>query len=792
MITKKHVFMRVSWKNLVISSLLSTPISIAAYFWFIQPANFISKRYIAAAILLWIVFAVGILCLLRHFKHKIDSIGQRIFYITMLLCLIIASLIGIFAVGIENTPYNLFFLPKHSLVIENANENENEVIELIYFDSGLEDESLSKFIIDGNWARTENSLTAQGTQKGSLIFEGWLVENPALSFQEHPNGGQVNIYWDGQLEQVRFSSYESNKRHVTNTNTIEIPIFNRLPILIAGISSIAIFLFPLMLELVKIANVQSKESISREIVSHFRLLSIKKKDVLSYLSSPYRIILIIIFTVLFLPHVFVVVKDINFVTAYEVDPGSVIRSIIRLYDITYNMNETSHARYYGWTYFSINFFLLIPVYALTALKIIPTDYYFFVSIRYIFFLIGLASVLAFFEVAKRTLKHNFLSFIAAMLYIASPITFRFFYFLHPETTGLLFLFLSILCLTHFNEGKAEDYRWYTFGLFSLVLSTLSKHVFLITALPVLFLYVYFYCHHHKKSIFRFLVSKQFAMVLLASIGFSILIFFIINPYAFIKPERFLTNQRNLFFSHAGAGSPLTRLEAIKAWINIIKSIPIIYLTIISLPFTILGAVIFGRDQETGKMLYIVNILTSVLFITIMSITSRFIIYNAYFAPIYPFFILNLISVPLYIIRKWNAKRPIKLLSQLALICFLFVVLVGDFSDSIPMGYARFMYQDSVIYKAYKYIEENIPNGSKVSYDAYVAIPSGKEITACLFWDKCAEDIEEFQPDFVLFYEEYTFNGEYPATERLNNYVNDHHYVLIDIIETVSVWKKPSD
>jgi len=711
----------------------------------------------------------------------------------MLLCLIIASLIGIFAVGIENTPYNLYFLPKHSLVIENANENENEVIELIYFDSGLEDESLSKFIIDGNWERTENSLTAQGTQKGSLVFEGWLVENPALSFQEHPNGGQVNIYWDGQLEQVRLSSYESNKKHVTNTNTIEIPIFNQLPILIAGILSIAIVLFPLMLGLVKIANVQTKESISMEIVSHFRLLSIKKKDVLSYLSSPYRIILIIIFTILFLPHVFVVVKDINFVTAYELDPGTMIESILLLFQRPfYNMNAGFHSSTYGWTYFSINFFLLIPVYALTALKIIPTDYYFFVSIRFIFFLIGLASVLAFFEVAKRTLKHKFLSFIAAMLYVASPITFRFFYFIHPETTGLLFLFLSILCLTHFNEGKAEDYRWYTFGLFSLVLSALSKQFFFFAVPSVLFLYVYFYCHHHKKSIFRFLVSKQFIRALLASIGFSILILFIVHPFAFFQPRVFIELQIGIFSKHAEG--PLTRLETIKAWINIIKTIPIIYLTIISLPFTILGAVIFGRDQKTGKMLYIVNILTSVLFITLVSITSRFIIYSAYFAPIYPFFILNLISVPLYIMRKWNARRPIKLLSQLALICFLFVVLVGDFSDSIPMGYARFMYQNGVTYKTYKYIEENIPNGSKIAYDHFVAIPSEKEMIVCHIWRACGttDRIEEFQPDYVLFDENYTFYGVVPQIERSIEYVNDYHYILIDTIETVSVWKKPGN
>ena len=134
-------------------------------------------------------------------------------------------------------------------------------------------------------------------------------------------------------------------------------------------------------------------------------------------------------------------------------------------------------------------------------------------------------------------------------------------------------------------------------------------------------------------------------------------------------------------------------------------------------------------------------------------------------------------------------KAIKLITSAVFIYFLLNTLVSYVSISIPMGYARFMYQKGVTYKTYKYIEENIPEGSKISYDAFVAVPPDKEMTACLFWDKCAEDIEEFQPDFVLFNENYTFNGEYAPTVRLINYVNENQFVLIDTIETVSVWKK---
>ena len=240
------------------------------------------------------------------------------------------------------------------------------------------------------------------------------------------------------------------------------------------------------------------------------------------------------------------------------------------------------------------------------------------------------------------------------------------------------------------------------------------------------------------------------------------------------------------------GSTLTRIEAIKAWIDIIKTEPIIYLSIIASPFTILGAVIFGRDQKTGKILYIVNILSAVLFIIQVSITLRYLIYNGYFAPIYPFFILNLMSIPLFIIRKWNV-RLVKLLTILTLIYFVFIILVGNFSYSLPMGYTRLMYKNSLTYKAYQYIEENIPSGSKIAHDHHVAIPSDKEITACHFWQRCGTDyIEEFQPDYVIFNEDYAFNGVHPPTARLTQYIKDHHFTLVKTIDSISVWKKPGN
>lgn len=543
-------------------------------------------------------------------------------------------------------------------------------------------------------------------------------------------------------------------------------------------------------------------SISAEIISHLRLLNIESKRFREYLSSPYRIILICIFTVLFFPHVFVIVKGFNLAIAYEVDPGSIINSIISLYHSRYNMNAGYHSSYYGWTYYAINFFLLAPIYIAQKLRIITGDYYFFlVGLRFIFFIIGLSSVLAYFEVAKRIFKENLLSFAATLLLIAFPPISNYFYFLHPESTGLVFLLLGILCLLRFNDEASKDYRWYTYGLLFLVLSALSKQIFFITALPVLFLFLYLYCHHHNLSITRFAVSRQFVGILFSTFLFSIFVFFIINPFAFFQPKTFITNQ-TLVVSNQIFLTNLSFMEGLKQWLEIIKSIPIIFISIVLSPITLLGVTVLGHEQKTGKIFYIVNIISAILFVIIFSISSRFIISAMYFAPVYPFFILNILSIPLFIIRKWNTDT-IRFIVTIPLVYFLLFVLVEDFSISIPKNYERLMYKNTIVYKAYSYIEEKIPNGSKIAHDHYVALPPNKGLVGCHYWTQgCGTDyIEKFQPDYVIFNEDFTFNGPHLPTERLKKYISDHHYLLIDTIDavstdtlggyiTISVWKKP--
>jgi hypothetical protein len=534
-----------------------------------------------------------------------------------------------------------------------------------------------------------------------------------------------------------------------------------------------------------------RTSIYPAFISHARLLRAEKKSIFAYLLSPYRILLIGIFALLFLPHVFVVVKDINFVIAYEVDPGSIIRAIMSLYENSYNMNMSYHSRYYGWTYYAISYFLLMPIYFAKSLGLLRDDTFFFVGLRFIFFAIGLLSTLAYFEVAKRILKNVFLAFAAALLFIASPAVFRYFYWIHPESTGILFLFLGVLSLLRFNDSRGEDTRWYTFGLISLVLSALSKQVFLITALPVLFLFYYSYCYYHGISIWKFAVSRQFFKVLLFTIFLALLIFFIINPFAFLQFDTFVTNQRFMFSTQTNGA--VSRLEAIQKWLEIIRSAPIMYLSILSAPVTLLGAMILGRNQKIGRAFFMVSLFSSILYVILILISARYLIQMGYFAPIYPFFILNFLIIPLYVIRKWNIPW-LKFATGSSLIFLLGFVLVSDFSTTIPNGYARLRYKRSPVYQAYAYIRDNIPRGSKIAHDHLVAVPSLNGLEGCQYWyGSCGTDyIEQFRPDYVIFSETWKFNGEtLPETQRLQKYVRDHRFVFVENIGNtqLSVWRR---
>lgn len=190
----------------------------------------------------------------------------------------------------------------------------------------------------------------------------------------------------------------------------------------------------------------------------------------------YLAIIVIIFTILYLPHAFIMVEDVSLMLAYEVDPGSIIQSIEKMFTVDYySMFNGYHSRYYGWTYNAINFWLLLPIKIWMYLFGVKSNLIFYITIKIIYFTIGLLSTVLLYTVAKSINNDNKIpAFIVSLLYMAMPFS-NLLYFIHPETTGALFSLISFLYLKNFNDdGKNSQLK---IGLVSLFLACLSKQIY---------------------------------------------------------------------------------------------------------------------------------------------------------------------------------------------------------------------------------------------------------------------------------------------------------------------------
>jgi hypothetical protein len=116
------------------------------------------------------------------------------------------------------------------------------------------------------------------------------------------------------------------------------------------------------------------------------------------------------------------------------------------------MYNSYHSSQYGWTWLAINFFLILPVKILFYLLNINNEILINYFAKIIFYFINLISVLILFRLNIKILKYNniLLALTITSLYIVNNF-YGLFYYLKPETTGILFFFLSIIFLIDYNQ-----------------------------------------------------------------------------------------------------------------------------------------------------------------------------------------------------------------------------------------------------------------------------------------------------------------------------------------------------
>jgi hypothetical protein len=500
-----------------------------------------------------------------------------------------------------------------------------------------------------------------------------------------------------------------------------------------------------------------------------------------------KIGLTVIFSILYLPHAFIMIQDINLISAFEVDPGSIIASINDLFNKPiYNMLNGYHSKFYGWTFFSINFLLLTPLKILRYFFGIKSQTPILFAIKIIYFAIGLLMTLAFYQALNKLSGNRFLviNFLFSVLFIVSSLHYVF-YFIHPESTGALFIFLSISSL-HLFIKESKLLLYYT-GVIFLVMASLAKQTFFIAALPILFCFIDVYRKGINMNSSSFFTSTHFFKLLKNTFYLSLLVSFIIHPYAFIKPIEFLNFQYSLSQSFSSAGD-ISYMHSINSWVSLIKNNPLMYFSFISLSIVIPYAFFMYKKSNLYEYFLVsMNGVAAIFIFLFVAFGNRLVYHDAYLFPCYLFLFFNIFAIVQFLIIE-TRKFKLLLFREFFYITFisffLFFIVVG-LKSTLHDSRARLDYKNSIAFRTYEYINNNIKPGDRIAHDHFVAVPYEMNNISCHFWRGCGTDhIDKFSPNYVIFNPDWSFNGISVETERLAKYVKDHNMLLIGKITSL--------
>lgn len=491
----------------------------------------------------------------------------------------------------------------------------------------------------------------------------------------------------------------------------------------------------------------------------------------------YKFLIFLIFSGLFLPQTFIINEDVNLVLAYEVDPGSIIVSINNLFNFPYyNMFNGYHTTAYGWTYASLTFLFLLPFKLIFFIFKIETFSYTIFLIRFVFYIIGLFSAFILFRLCRKVLgsKNLGVNFLIVILFIFSPFH-NLFYFLHPETTGILFTFLATNYLIDYENKSQKKFCYYS--LICLVLATLSKQQFFISSFFLSIFLFFLFFNKNKISFASSFFFKQIIKFFLL----SLFVLFLVHPYAFLMPFKFLFSQGALALSFSSTKNNLNFLDALILWINLYKSN---YFFLSLAIFNLLNIIIillkkYSSFDKIINFIFLQIILFSLIY---FSIGNKANISFIYFEAIYPVIILQLIF---FLKTFFNSSFFNKYQFKFLMIFLLLIFTFNNFLPTIKSLKERFSYKESLAYRSYEYVKENLNINNKIAHDHHVAIPFSMKEIGCHYWQSCNnyDRILNFNPTYVAFLDplpvwSWSDNLEGKA---LKKYAEDKKMKLVKII-----------
>lgn len=465
---------------------------------------------------------------------------------------------------------------------------------------------------------------------------------------------------------------------------------------------------------------------------------------------------ILIYTILYAVSIISKVDSVEFM---GIDPHSIVDSLNTLTTYPYyNMGDSYHSKYYGWSYLSFNFVILM----ISKLFGLVNEESFNIIVRTNLFLIGMLLTVALY-VLSRHFFSRVLSACAVLYFIVDPISSYYFLMIHPETFGMLFLCLGLIVLLGLTKDKTFSLYKFIFSVVLFSISALAKQPFLIVNVCV---GVVFFFWLYKNESYKLELKDIGRLMLLTALTF-LLTFFIIHPYAFISFNSFITAQTELASGH----SSVEISKALDAWFYEIANSIVFCLNLLILIF-----LVFLRRVHWA---YICSVVLTLLIACLFVYKSRIFISLAYLYPLYVFAIFNVIYF-LRIIANEITNTYLKNALFFIGVIFISCNLISNLSYSVLLSHLRF-FSDGLgtKYETWDYIK-NLNEESTIAYSPDVAMPMPYKANGCHSWQGCAsyDDLSRFEPDVVILSPDYPY-FEYADYQK---YVDNNQYKLAKVVK----------
>ncbi|NPV75382.1 MAG: hypothetical protein HPY59_03300 [Anaerolineae bacterium] len=174
-------------------------------FLFFLQGQIISKRKLAIALALWLIFAILLTPLFQRFLLpwlRQLTARQRL---SAAIFSLAAGFLLIPALPLE-VPPNLLLAPQRRLAIIAAGDknpaSSGAVVEIHWIDTGVYALSFNALQSEGNWQPSEGGLVFDGAGQARLSWQGPTLENTDILFNTRPDGGIVEVIWDDKRQVI--------------------------------------------------------------------------------------------------------------------------------------------------------------------------------------------------------------------------------------------------------------------------------------------------------------------------------------------------------------------------------------------------------------------------------------------------------------------------------------------------------------------------------------------------------------------------------------------------------------